>query len=91
MQQIQIKISGLVQGVFFRMHTQKKAKSLGLTGAVKNTDDGGVEVIAEGEKTALEQLIAWCRQGPPSARVDKVETVWSQAKGKFSDFKISHF
>ncbi len=90
MKQVELKISGLVQGVFFRMHTQKKAKTLGLTGTVKNTDDGKVEIVAQGQEAALMQLISWCQKGPPSARVDNMESNWSEPINIFKDFKITH-
>ncbi len=63
---------GKVQGVWFRAHTQKQANRLGLIGWVKNLEDGRVEVIACGEKLALEKLEAWLHQGPPNALVESV-------------------
>lgn len=78
MHRVHIKITGIVQGVFFRANTQKEAVKLGLTGWVRNTSDGGVEAIAEGEKKALEEFIEWCRHGPPSAHVENVEIKWRQ-------------
>ena len=83
MQRIHLYITGRVQGVFFRVNAQKMATGLGLAGWVRNTEDGGVELVAEGEKAALEKAIAWCRKGPPAARVDGVKVRWEEANGEF--------
>jgi acylphosphatase len=66
-------ISGLVQGVWFRGNTQRRAQQLGITGHAQNLPDGRVEVLACGEPEALEQLQAWLWQGPTAARVESVE------------------
>lgn len=67
-----LRITGLVQGVFFRDGTKRIAEELGIMGWVKNTDDGAVEAHIEGSAEALEKMIAWCRQGPPKAKVNDV-------------------
>lgn len=64
---------GLVQGVAFRHHTKVRARELGITGWVRNLPDGTVEVWAEGDTAALEELDRWLRIGPPAARVAGVE------------------
>jgi len=69
-----IHVTGQVQGVFFRSTTQENAKSLGLTGWVRNTKQGGVEIFAEGEPDSLQALDEWCHHGPPSAEVKSVIT-----------------
>ena len=66
-------ISGRVQGVFFRASTREQAQRLGLRGQARNLPDGSVEVLAAGTDEAIQQLEQWLRQGPPSARVDRVE------------------
>lgn len=81
-------ISGYVQGVFFRMHTQQTASSMGLVGWVRNTADGAVEVLAEGEPVKLQKLLAWCRKGPPSAHVTDATEEWEPATGEFTDFSV---
>lgn len=83
-------ISGRVQGVFFRANTQRKAQELGLRGWVKNTRDGRVEVIAEGEKEKIKKLIDWAHQGPDIARVNKVEVEWEDYEGEFDSFEIKY-
>lgn len=90
MARLHLHIHGLVQGVFFRASTEDFARGLCLTGWVRNTHDGGVEVIAEGEKTMLEKLLAWCRKGPPGARVTKVDFEWQAFRGEFTDFRTTY-
>ena len=77
-----IKISGKVQGVFFRARTKDKATELGINGFVRNENDGSVYVECEGDETILKEFIAWCHHGPERARVDKVEVV----EGALKDF-----
>ena len=84
---IHLFVQGRVQGVFYRAKTQKKAKALGLTGWVKNCDDGSVEIQAEGNKAKLEELIEWCHRGPALASVSNVDLSWVEAEG-LSDFDI---
>lgn len=84
-----VKISGMVQGVFFRAYTRDKAVSLGVTGWVRNRRDGRVEGLFEGSEPAVSQLIAWCRKGPPSARVTDVEVEWGDYSGEFDTFFVA--
>ena len=67
-----IRVTGRVQGVWYRGWTVDSARALGLSGWVRNRRDGSVEILAEGVATALDALVAQCRHGPPSARVDRV-------------------
>ncbi len=69
---MRIVVRGRVQGVGFRYATVTAARRLGLVGWARNAPDGSVEILAEGEATAVGKLLAWCRQGPPSARVASV-------------------
>ncbi len=85
-----VSISGWVQGVFFRSSTRDKARSLSVTGWVRNLYDGTVEVLVEGDADAVSRLIAWCRQGPPGARVQDVEVEWGDYSGKFDTFFIAY-
>ncbi len=82
-------ISGRVQGVFFRASTVDEAVARGVDGWVRNSSDGRVEAVCEGEKSAVEAMIAWCRKGPPAARVSSVEVVWGEPKGEAS-FTVRH-
>ena len=85
-----IFVSGRVQGVFFRDHTQRWASSLNLTGWVKNIRDGRVEALAEGDKEKIGELIIRLKEGPPSAQVDRVDVNWEDYKGEFKDFRITY-
>jgi len=84
-----IFVSGLVQGVFFRDHTQRWATSLNLTGWVRNLRDGRVEILAEGDKEKIDELISRLNEGPPSSQVDSVNVKWEEYKGEFEDFRIT--
>lgn len=86
-----ILITGRVQGVFFRDHTQRWASSLGVTGWVRNLSNGRVEAITEGEKGSIEGLITRLKEGPPLALVEKVDVSWEEYKGEFKDFRITWF
>ncbi|MGV8843675.1 MAG: acylphosphatase [Pseudomonas sp.] len=66
-------VSGLVQGVGYRQHTEQRAERLALDGWVYNLADGRVEVLLEGEEAAVQELAAWLKKGPKQARVDAVE------------------
>lgn len=88
MKQIKLKIYGQVQGVFFRAETQKIAESLSLSGVTKNLDDGTVEVVAEGEEENLKKLIQWAEQGPKLAKVEKMDIIWNQPSGQYSEFRV---
>jgi len=79
---------GLVQGVFFRANTKRCADSLGLTGWVKNTHDGRVEAVFEGEEGKVLQAIEWCVSKQPYAKVEGKEIVTSEPTGEFEIFSI---
>ncbi len=87
---IHLYVSGHVQGVFFRAHTQEVAKKLGIVGWVKNLDDGRVEIVAEGKEGDLQKLIEWCWEGPPGARVDDVEVLYEEPINEFRTFEIKY-
>jgi acylphosphatase len=79
-------VSGRVQGVWYRGSALEKATGLGLQGWVRNRRDGRVELIAEGEETALLALRDWCRHGPRLARVEQLEENWLEWTGEFPSF-----
>lgn len=87
---VQVKIHGLVQGVFFRDYTSRRARELGITGYVRNLTGGTVEVKAEGERKKLEELITYLKIGPPRARVEKVDINWSEYIGNYPHFNIRY-
>jgi len=68
-----VMISGRVQGVFFRESTKQKAEQLDVTGWVRNTLDGKVEAIFEGDENKVKEIINWCHRGPSLSRVENVE------------------
>ena len=82
-------VTGQVQGVFYRASAQSEAQRLNLTGECGNLPDGGVEATVEGERRAVEEFIAWCRRGPPSAVVDSVQVKFSPPRGAFRTFMIA--
>ena len=81
-------VSGRVQGVFFRMETRHEAMKRNIVGWVRNTSDGKVEAIFEGEREDVEQLIDFCKSGPSGARVTKIDVQCKEYTGEFKAFKI---
>ena len=86
---VHVIISGRVQGVWFRTSTKEKAKELGLTGWVRNTLNGDVEAVFEGEEEIIKKMINWCNSGPPMARVKNVVVKKQQTIG-FNEFIIRY-
>jgi acylphosphatase len=78
--QLRAMVQGRVQGVYFRAHTQRQARQLGLTGYALN--------LADGEQEPLETLLARLRRGPPDARVASVQPEWGPASGTFQSFEV---
>jgi acylphosphatase len=66
-------VHGRVQGVAFRAYTRERARAAGVAGWVRNRSDGSVEAVLEGAPEAVDDVAAFCRRGPPSARVERVE------------------
>jgi acylphosphatase len=83
-------VSGYVQGVGFRYFVIGKARVLGLYGYVRNGSTGEVEVVAQGTRPVLEQLLGFLRQGPPAAEVDDIQFVWREPTEHFSGFYIRY-
>ena len=81
MKRVCLVISGEVQGVTFRSSARKKALELGIAGWIRNLHKGTVEVVAEGAQERVREFTAWCRRGPPQARVDKVEMKEEKVEG----------
>ena len=84
-----ITVEGKVQGVFYRASTKEKATQLGIKGFVKNQADRTVFIAAEGSPAQLDQLVAWCRQGPPRAMVKNLQFQTSLIKG-YEHFEVKH-
>jgi acylphosphatase len=77
-----VVIRGRVQGVFFRAETRDRARSLGLTGWVRNNSDGAVEAVFEGDRERVESMVEWCRRGPSHAAVDDVDVSWEEPENE---------
>ena len=89
MERLHATVHGDVQGVGFRYFVQRSAAQLGLTGWVRNNDDGTVELVAEGARTRLEDLRQAVERGPRMARVDRVDVQWSTGTGTLQAFDLS--
>ena len=85
---VRLLIRGRVQGVSYRQSAKDEAVRLGLSGWVQNLDDGRVEALAEGPRETLEAFVAWCRTGPPFAKVTDVATTWSDPTGEHAGFAV---
>ncbi|MDQ0827043.1 acylphosphatase [Arthrobacter sp. B2I5] len=81
------RVSGMVQAVGFRYWTMGQAEELGLSGEVRNLDDGSVSVVAEGPEPKVRQLLEWLNSGRTPGRVDDVEASMSEASGTFRGFR----
>ena len=81
-------ISGRVQMVGFRAFAEVRAQRYAATGYVRNLPTGEVEIVAEGDRTLLEEFLADLRRGPRGARVDNVMVNWEAPRGEFSDFSV---
>jgi acylphosphatase len=87
-QELHAYVRGRVQGVGFRYFVVEKARSLGLRGYARNESDGSVEVLAQGPRPALEQLLALLRRGPSGAHVSEVRTTWREPTEHISGFHV---
>jgi len=89
MERLHAVVRGNVQGVGYRYFIQRKARQLGLHGWVRNNDDGTVELVAEGPRPDLDQLMMAAEEGPRTARVQRVEVQWSSATGGLDAFELT--
>jgi acylphosphatase len=90
MQRIRARFYGIVQGVFFRANTRRKARELGLKGWIRNCNDGSVELLVEGEEERIKKLIAWCSSSIPYAEVKRVTITYEKFKNEYKDFEIKY-
>jgi acylphosphatase len=86
---LNIKVHGRVQGVGFRYEAKKCARMLSIAGFIRNEPDGSVYIEAEGDEDALKKLVVWCRRGPESAEVKRVEEDWTAPLKSFNSFLIA--
>jgi len=89
MKHLNIRVSGKVQGVFFRASTKEQADQLGVKGFVRNEPNGDVYIEVEGGEEKLKVFSAWCKHGPNRARVDSVKVEESDFKN-FVSFEVRH-
>ena len=82
-----IRVHGRVQGVSFRAAARAEARRLGLAGFARNQPDGSVAIEVEGDEAAVDAFVAWCRVGPPAARVERIEVAVAAPKG-YNDFTV---
>ncbi len=88
MKQVDIYISGIVQGVTFRAFSKRIAKKYGLFGFAENLADGRLYIRALGEEESLKKFTEEVKIGPPASRVDSVEVKWGEVKERYNDFEI---
>jgi acylphosphatase len=87
---VHIFVSGRVQGVFFRGSTKAKAQGLGLTGWVKNLDDGRVEAVFEGPMENVKEALLWTRFGPEGSMPEEIEVIWDEPIEGLDGFSIRY-
>ncbi len=87
---VNVIITGLVQGVFFRASTREMAVNKGLKGWVRNLPDGNVEALFEGPRDKVEEAVQWCQHGPGGASVVDVQQSWGTFSGQFGRFNIRY-
>ncbi len=85
---VRLKVSGRVQGVFFRASMSDVAMGKGVVGWVRNNPDGSVEALLQGREESVKAVQEWARNGPPGARVDSVEVKAAKPDPSLRDFKV---
>lgn len=87
--ELKLEVKGRVQGVGFRIFVQEKAQELNIQGWVKNLENRNVEVLAQGEKKSLDELLDHLRQGPAFSRVDFIDQQWLRLGNRYTGFRIN--
>lgn len=85
---VHLIVRGRVQGVFFRASVAREALGLGTTGWIRNLPDGTVEAEIEGATSAVDDLVAYCQEGPPNARVDRIEVTDAEPTNEAGSFRV---
>jgi acylphosphatase len=88
MKSLRVKVFGEVQNVGFRAMTRHRARKLGVSGWVKNNDDGTVEALFQGTQETVDDMVDWCRKGPPTSYVERIEISEEPDAEKFKGFDI---
>ena len=89
-EELHVLVRGYVQGVGFRYFASRQALALGLRGYARNKGGGAVEVVAQGARGALENLLVALRRGPSAAEVEEIETTWREPTEHLSSFSIRY-
>lgn len=84
----EVRITGRVQGVWFRQSTKQIAEKYAVNGWCRNKSDNSVEAVFEGDESSVRAVVDWCRYGPELARVEDLQLTWENATGEFSDFRV---
>ena len=87
---VHVIVHGSVQGVFFRVETQRAAQAADVRGWVRNRPDGTVEALLEGDSNAVATVLDWCRRGPRTGRVSHLDVNWEDYVGDLANFKIKY-
>lgn len=90
MVQAKVRFYGMVQGVFFRANTKRKARETGINGYVKNMPDGSVEAVFEGDEKKVKEIIDWCSTKISMARVTDVDVEYENIEDRLSGFEIRY-
>jgi acylphosphatase len=91
MKALHMMIYGRVQGVWFRASTQETARRLKIQGWVRNTPEGNVEAHIQGEKSSVDEMLSWCEQGPPGARVERIDINEVSPNEEYKTFNIRYY
>lgn len=86
--EVRVVVSGRVQGVFFRASTRDVAVRFGVRGYVRNLPDGRVEAVLQGDRAAVEKVVAFMREGPPGAHVAEADIEWRAPSDAWDDFLV---
>lgn len=90
-ERVHVWVQGHVQGVYFRLATQREANANNVKGWVRNCKDGRVEAVFEGEGDAVRRMVAFCRDGPPGARVERIDVEREDYTGEERGFTILYW
>ena len=88
MKAVAVRVSGTVQGVYYRASARHEGERLGVRGWVRNADGGGVALHLQGDRAAVDAMLGWCRVGPPAARVSRVEVGDAELDESLSAFEV---
>ena len=88
-EELHVTIEGMVQGVGYRHALRAHASNLGLSGWVRNLPEGRVEARIEGPREGLEEMLSWCHKGPVLSKVLHIDSVWGDATGEQTGFRIT--